>query len=87
MLPCGHYPAEQVPDETYAELFAFLIERWIGPADRSGFSPADPVTSAINACPSSASNAHRHISEIAGMRLRSLLLTSSTSGQRRQTRL
>ena len=23
-LPCGHYPAEQVPDETYAELCAFL---------------------------------------------------------------
>ena len=27
MLPCGHYPAEQVPDETYAELRAFLAER------------------------------------------------------------
>jgi haloacetate dehalogenase len=24
MLPCGHYPAEQSPDETYAELRAFL---------------------------------------------------------------
>ena len=24
MLPCGHYPAEQVPDETYAELTAFF---------------------------------------------------------------
>jgi haloacetate dehalogenase len=24
MLPCGHYPAEQVPDETYAELRTFL---------------------------------------------------------------
>ena len=24
MLPCGHYPAEQVPDETYAELYAFF---------------------------------------------------------------
>ena len=24
MLPCGHYPAEQVPDETHAELRAFL---------------------------------------------------------------
>ena len=24
MLPCGHYPAEQVPDETYAELAAFF---------------------------------------------------------------
>jgi len=24
MLPCGHYPAEQVPDETYAELQAFF---------------------------------------------------------------
>ena len=23
-LPCGHYPAEQVPEETYAELSAFL---------------------------------------------------------------
>lgn len=23
-LPCGHYPAEQVPDETYAELSAFF---------------------------------------------------------------
>jgi len=23
-LPCGHYPAEQVPDETYAELRAFF---------------------------------------------------------------
>jgi haloacetate dehalogenase len=23
-LPCGHYPAEQAPDETYAELRAFL---------------------------------------------------------------
>ncbi len=23
-LPCGHYPAEQVPDDTYAELRAFL---------------------------------------------------------------
>ena len=26
MLPCGHYPAEQVPDETYAELRSFLQE-------------------------------------------------------------
>ena len=25
MLPCGHYPAEQAPEETYAELRAFLI--------------------------------------------------------------
>jgi len=24
VLPCGHYPAEQVPDETYAELRAFF---------------------------------------------------------------
>jgi haloacetate dehalogenase len=24
MLPCGHYPAEQVPDETYAELSSFF---------------------------------------------------------------
>jgi haloacetate dehalogenase len=24
MLPCGHYPAEQVPDETYPELRAFF---------------------------------------------------------------
>jgi haloacetate dehalogenase len=24
MLPCGHYPAEQVPDETYAELERFF---------------------------------------------------------------
>jgi haloacetate dehalogenase len=24
MLPCGHYPAEQVPDETYAELTTFF---------------------------------------------------------------
>jgi haloacetate dehalogenase len=24
MLPCGHYPAEQVPDETLAELLAFF---------------------------------------------------------------
>ncbi len=24
MLPCGHYPAEQLPDETYAELRAFF---------------------------------------------------------------
>ena len=24
MRPCGHYPAEQVPDETYAELSAFF---------------------------------------------------------------
>ena len=24
MLPCGHYPAEQVPDETYTELRAFF---------------------------------------------------------------
>ncbi|HXF80962.1 MAG TPA: alpha/beta hydrolase [Usitatibacter sp.] len=24
VLPCGHYPAEQVPDETYTELRAFL---------------------------------------------------------------
>jgi haloacetate dehalogenase len=24
MLPCGHYPPEQVPDETYAELRAFF---------------------------------------------------------------
>ena len=23
-LPCGHYPAEQAPEETYAELRAFL---------------------------------------------------------------
>ncbi len=27
MLPCGHYPAEQVPDETHAELRAFFSER------------------------------------------------------------
>jgi haloacetate dehalogenase len=26
MLPCGHYPAEQVPDETYAELREFFEE-------------------------------------------------------------
>ena len=25
MLPCGHYPAEQTPVETYAELRAFFI--------------------------------------------------------------
>jgi haloacetate dehalogenase len=24
MLPCGHYPAEQVPEETYTELRAFF---------------------------------------------------------------
>ena len=24
MLPCGHYPAEQCPEETYAELRAFF---------------------------------------------------------------
>ena len=24
VLPCGHYPAEQVPDETYGELRAFF---------------------------------------------------------------
>jgi haloacetate dehalogenase len=24
MVPCGHYPAEQVPDETYAELRSFF---------------------------------------------------------------
>jgi haloacetate dehalogenase len=24
MLPCGHYPAEQVPEETYAELLRFF---------------------------------------------------------------
>jgi hypothetical protein len=24
MLPCGHYPAEQSPDETYRELRAFF---------------------------------------------------------------
>jgi haloacetate dehalogenase len=24
MLPCGHYPAEQVPDETFTELRAFF---------------------------------------------------------------
>ena len=24
VLPCGHYPAEQVPDETYSELVAFF---------------------------------------------------------------
>ena len=27
MLPCGHYPAEQCPDETYAELRAFFSRR------------------------------------------------------------
>jgi haloacetate dehalogenase len=26
MLPCGHYPAEQVPEETYLELKAFFSE-------------------------------------------------------------
>ena len=26
MLPCGHYPAEQVPEETYNELRAFFSE-------------------------------------------------------------
>jgi haloacetate dehalogenase len=26
MLPCGHYPAEQVPDETYLELKSFFSE-------------------------------------------------------------
>ena len=25
MLPCGHYPAEQVPDETYTELRSFFF--------------------------------------------------------------
>jgi haloacetate dehalogenase len=25
MLPCGHYPAEQVPDETYRELRSFFV--------------------------------------------------------------
>jgi haloacetate dehalogenase len=25
MLPCGHYPAEQVPDETYEELSRFFV--------------------------------------------------------------
>jgi haloacetate dehalogenase len=25
MLPCGHYPAEQAPDETFAELSAFVF--------------------------------------------------------------
>jgi len=25
MLACGHYPAEQVPEETYAELRSFLL--------------------------------------------------------------
>jgi len=24
MLPCGHYPAEQVPEDTLAELLAFF---------------------------------------------------------------
>jgi len=24
MLPCGHYPAEQVPDETFTELRSFF---------------------------------------------------------------
>ena len=24
VLPCGHYPAEQAPDETYAELRGFF---------------------------------------------------------------
>jgi haloacetate dehalogenase len=27
MLPCGHYPAEQAPDETYAELRTFFAQR------------------------------------------------------------
>jgi haloacetate dehalogenase len=27
MLPCGHYPAEQSPDETYAALRAFFLGR------------------------------------------------------------
>jgi hypothetical protein len=27
MLPCGHYPAEQCPEETYAELRAFFSGR------------------------------------------------------------
>jgi hypothetical protein len=26
MLACGHYPAEQVPDETLAELQAFFAQ-------------------------------------------------------------
>jgi haloacetate dehalogenase len=26
MLPCGHYPAEQVPEETFAELRNFFRE-------------------------------------------------------------
>lgn len=34
MLPCGHYPAEQAPDETYAELQAFFS------AGGAGSSPA-----------------------------------------------
>src|SRR5262249_45560365 len=25
LLPCGHYPAEQVPDETFAELRTFFL--------------------------------------------------------------
>jgi len=27
MLPCGHYPAEQSPDETYAGLRDFFLGR------------------------------------------------------------
>jgi haloacetate dehalogenase len=27
MLPCGHYPAEQAPDETCAELLRFFVDR------------------------------------------------------------
>jgi hypothetical protein len=26
MLPCGHYPAEQAPDETCAELLRFFVD-------------------------------------------------------------
>ena len=37
-LACGHYPAEQVPDETYAELQAFFgsSDRVAAPLERRG---------------------------------------------------
>ena len=30
MLPCGHYPAEQAPDETGTELVAFFKDERVG---------------------------------------------------------
>ena len=42
MLACGHYPAEQVPDETYAEGFRLRHCLWLFGPPRARAEPSRP---------------------------------------------